>query len=139
MRYRCLVLDHDDTSVQSTPTVHYPAYVETMRRLRPQLTPATREEFTRLWFESRFMETCRDVYRFTPEEMQFQDDNWKEFMQQRVPELFDGLPQIIRRLTEKMPQTLIASGLLQDKSDVMAALSAGAIAISTTDEALWFV
>ena len=49
------------------------------------------------------------------------------------------MPQIIRRLTEKMPQTLIASGLLQDKSDVMAALSAGAIAISTTDEALWFV
>ena len=97
MRYRCLVLDHDDTSVQSTPTVHYPAYVETMRRLRPQLTPATREEFTRLWFESRFMETCRDVYHFTPEEMQLQDDNWKEFMQQRVPEFFDGLPQIIRR------------------------------------------
>ena len=49
------------------------------------------------------------------------------------------LPQIIRRLTGKMPQPLIASGLLQDKSDVMAALSAGAIAISTTDEALWFV
>ena len=49
------------------------------------------------------------------------------------------MPQIIRRLTEKMPQPLIASGLLQDKSDVMAALSAGAIAISTTDEALWFV
>lgn len=96
-RYRCLVLDHDDTSVQSTPTVHYPAYVETIRRLRPQLTPATREEFTRLWFESRFMETCRDVYHFTPEEMQLQDDNWKEFMQQRVPEFFDGLPQIIRR------------------------------------------
>ena len=94
-RYRCLVLDHDDTSVQSTPTVHYPAYVETMRRLRPQLTPATREEFIRLWFESRFMETCRDVYHFTPEEMQLQDDNWKEFMQQRVPEFFDGLPQII--------------------------------------------
>ena len=83
-RYRCLVLDHDDTSVQSTPTVHYPAYVETMRRLRPQLTPATREEFTRLWFESRFMETCRDVYHFTPEEMQLQDDNWKEFMQPAV-------------------------------------------------------
>lgn len=82
---------------RARPTVHYPAYVETMRRLRPQLTPATREEFTRLWFESRFMETCRDVYRFTPEEMQFQDDNWKEFMQQRVPEFFDGLPQIIRR------------------------------------------
>ena len=24
LRYPCLVLDHDDTVVQSTPTIHYP-------------------------------------------------------------------------------------------------------------------
>ncbi|OQY35680.1 MAG: hypothetical protein B6241_00370 [Spirochaetaceae bacterium 4572_59] len=23
MKYRCLILDHDDTSVQSTPEIHY--------------------------------------------------------------------------------------------------------------------
>lgn len=49
------------------------------------------------------------------------------------------MPQIIRRLTGKMSQPLIASGLLQDKADMVAALSAGAMAVSTTNEALWFV
>lgn len=49
------------------------------------------------------------------------------------------MPQIIHRLTQKMPQPLIASGLLQDKGDVVSALSAGALAISATNESLWFV
>ena len=34
MRYQCLVLDHDDTVVDSTASVHYPAFMETLRRLR---------------------------------------------------------------------------------------------------------
>lgn len=49
------------------------------------------------------------------------------------------MPQVIRRLTEQLPQPCIASGLLRDKSDVMDALSAGAMAVSTTCEELWFV
>ena len=28
LKYRCLVLDHDDTTVDSTATVHYPCFVE---------------------------------------------------------------------------------------------------------------
>ena len=28
MRYPCLVVDHDDTVVNSTATVHYPCFVE---------------------------------------------------------------------------------------------------------------
>ena len=49
-----------------------------------------------------------------------------------------AMPQIIRRLAGQLPQPLIASGLLQEKGDVMAALSAGAMAVSTTNEGLWF-
>ena len=30
LRYRCLVVDHDDTSVMSTPSLHYPAHVEAL-------------------------------------------------------------------------------------------------------------
>ena len=32
LRYRCLVLDHDDTAVMSTPLIHYPAHVKAMKR-----------------------------------------------------------------------------------------------------------
>ena len=50
-----------------------------------------------------------------------------------------AMPQVIRRLAAALPQTLTASGLLLEKSDVIAALSAGAAAVSTTAEPLWFL
>ena len=48
------------------------------------------------------------------------------------------MPRVISRLCGQLSQPLIASGLLSDKQDVMAALSAGAAAVSTTCEELWF-
>ena len=48
------------------------------------------------------------------------------------------MPRVIRRLTSQLDQPLIASGLLVDKQDVMSALAAGASAVSTTCEELWF-
>lgn len=49
------------------------------------------------------------------------------------------MPKVIQRLTRQLRQPLIASGLISDKQDIIAALSAGAAAVSTTSEALWFV
>ena len=49
------------------------------------------------------------------------------------------MPGIITRLTKKISQPIIASGLLSTKQDVIAALSAGALAVSTTQSDLWFV
>lgn len=37
MRYQCLVLDHDDTVVNSTASVNYPAFVQTLKTLRPDV------------------------------------------------------------------------------------------------------
>ncbi|HOK48860.1 MAG TPA: hydrolase, partial [Sedimentibacter sp.] len=30
MKYKCLVLDHDDTAVKSTPDIHYPSFVKAL-------------------------------------------------------------------------------------------------------------
>lgn len=49
------------------------------------------------------------------------------------------MPRVISRLVSQVSQPIIASGLLMDKQDIMGALSAGAIAVSTTCEPLWFV
>ena len=48
------------------------------------------------------------------------------------------MPRVISRLVQRTSQPLIASGLLADKQDIIAALSAGATAVSTTSETLWF-
>ena len=46
-------------------------------------------------------------------------------------------PRVLERLSHKVRQPIIASGLLTDKQDIVAALSAGAQAVSTTCEMLW--
>ena len=30
LRYKCLIIDHDDTAVDSSATVHHPAHVKSM-------------------------------------------------------------------------------------------------------------
>lgn len=49
------------------------------------------------------------------------------------------MPRVIDRLVKQIRQPLIASGLIVDKQDIMSALSAGALAVSTTSEDLWFI
>lgn len=53
-------------------------------------------------------------------------------------EVLPGLmPKIIRRVAEVTGKPIIAGGLISDKEDVTNALSAGAIAVSTTNPAVW--
>lgn len=55
-------------------------------------------------------------------------------------EVLPGLmPKIIRQLSDTIQVPLVAGGLISDKEDAIAALSAGAAAISTTCEDVWFL
>ena len=62
---------------------------------------------------------------------------------QRAPdsdliEVLPGLmPKIIRRVAQLTGKPVIAGGLISDKEDVTNALSAGAVAVSTTNQAVW--
>ena len=47
------------------------------------------------------------------------------------------LPKMIRRINKVSRVPIIAGGLIADKEDVMNALEAGALAISTTNETVW--
>ena len=49
------------------------------------------------------------------------------------------MPKIIRRLAGSAKKPLIAGGLISDKEDILLALGAGAIAISSTNENVWFM
>ncbi len=53
-------------------------------------------------------------------------------------ELMPGIiPKVIARVGAETDVPIIAGGLITDKSDVLAALSAGAVGISTSREELW--
>lgn len=54
-------------------------------------------------------------------------------------ELLPGtMPKVIRRVCDKIKIPVIAGGLIADREDVIHALSAGAVSISTTNSGLWF-
>lgn len=48
------------------------------------------------------------------------------------------MPKVIRRIVQGVREPVIAGGLIVDKEDVMSALDAGAISISTTNCGLWY-
>lgn len=57
-----------------------------------------------------------------------------------VIEILPGLmPKVIKRVCKLVRVPVIAGGLISDKEDVMAALSAGAISVSTTNPKVWLM
>lgn len=53
-------------------------------------------------------------------------------------EVLPGLmPKMIRRVAQVTGKPIIAGGLISDKEDVTGALGAGAVAVSTTNPAVW--
>ena len=51
----------------------------------------------------------------------------------------DGKEAVIRQLSATLQVPLVAGGLISDKEDAIAALGAGAAAISTSCEPVWFL
>ncbi len=49
------------------------------------------------------------------------------------------MPKIIAKIHELSSQAVIAGGLINDREDVIDALNAGAISVSTTNQELWFM
>lgn len=48
------------------------------------------------------------------------------------------IPKVLKEIRGYTDIPIIAGGLISDKKDIMAAFAAGADAISTTKEDLWF-
>ena len=57
-----------------------------------------------------------------------------------IVEILPGaMPKVIRKVCRKVRQPVIASGLISDKEDIMVALAAGAIAVSSTNQEVWMM
>lgn len=96
MRYQCLVLDHDDTVVNSTASVNYPAFVQTLKTLRPDVH-MTLDDFFSYSFEPGFGALCSDILHFSDSEMDFQYRTWLESARTHVPDTFPGMRELLQR------------------------------------------
>ncbi len=96
LKYPCLVLDHDDTVVQSEATINYPYFCYILDQFRPGAT-ITLKEYTRGCFDPGFAGMCREKYQFTEQELIDEYNGWKAYIRTHVPDPFPGIGQIIRR------------------------------------------
>jgi phosphoglycolate phosphatase-like HAD superfamily hydrolase len=94
LRYRCLVVDHDDTSVMSTPGIHYPAHVEALRRLRPGREPIGLEGWLAKNFEPGLIGYLRGELGFDDGELAEAYAVWRSYTGAAVPDFFPGLLEI---------------------------------------------
>ena len=78
-KYPCLVLDHDDTVVQSESTVNYPAFLKALGVLRPGMTVSLRD-FSLWTFQEGFTEMCVGHFDFTEAELEQQYDIWLDYV-----------------------------------------------------------
>ena len=101
VRYKCLILDHDDTAVQSTEHIHYPSFVEVLQTLRPSEKVLTFEEFVMYCYEPGFIGLCKDVLKFTEEEYEKQQQIWHTHTAKSIPSFYMMFPEVIREFKER--------------------------------------
>mgnify|MGYP003301695069 CR=1 FL=1 len=100
LKYPCLVLDHDDTVVQSEATVNYPYFVYILDQFRPGTT-ITLEEYVEGCCHLGFADMCRKWYGFSEQELVDEYKGWQEYIKDHIPAPFPGIGQIIRRQKEE--------------------------------------
>ena len=94
MRYKCLVLDHDDTVVSSEVTVNYPCFLLGLEKFRPG-EYMDYEEFVDWCFRYDFADFLRVRYQFTEAELAEEYQMWQEYAKTRIPPAYEGIREII--------------------------------------------
>jgi phosphoglycolate phosphatase/pyrophosphatase PpaX len=100
LRYPCLVLDHDDTVVQSEISINYPFFCYILDRFRPGTT-ITLEEYVEGCSSLGFLQMCRQWYQFTDAELKEEYEGWMDYVRSHIPDPFPGIGDVIRRQKEE--------------------------------------
>ena len=96
MRYPCLVVDHDDTVVDSTATVHYPCFVEYTGIYHPEVH-YTLDEYIKDNFDPGIVALFRDIIGMSEEEMEREQRYWNDYVKRHVPRAYDGMRELLWR------------------------------------------
>ena len=94
LRVPCLVLDHDDTTVNSTATVHYPCFVEYMQNYFPNVH-LTLEEYFNANFDPGVVKLFTEICGMTVDQMLDEEAYWKEYTRHHIPVAYGGIREIL--------------------------------------------
>lgn len=101
MKYKCLVLDHDDTVVDSSASIHYPSFVEYLKVARPHLADKyTLEEYFEKNFEPGILELFTEEIGLSEEELAEEEQFWRDYVKNHIPNAYPGMAEIIAKFRE---------------------------------------
>lgn len=110
MKYKCLILDHDDTVVNSTATIHFPSFVEYLKFARPERADSyTLTEFIRKNFTPGIVSLFRDELGLSDSEMEEEQGFWEKFVKTRIPVAYSGIKEVIERFISEGGTVAVAS------------------------------
>ena len=99
LKYPCLVLDHDDTVVQSEKTIGYPFFCKILGQFRPGYSISF-HDYVMDCCHYGFAEMCRRRFQFTEQELRDEYLAWMEHIRTNIPPAFPGIDDVIRRQKE---------------------------------------
>ncbi len=96
MKYKCLVLDHDDTVVSSTAEIHFPCFVEYLKITRPRLVCEwDLETYLIKNFHPGITSILRDELGMDDAEMKREIEFWAAYVENHIPTAYAGIGDII--------------------------------------------
>ena len=98
MRYRCLVFDHDDTTVNSTATIHHPCFERFLEEYYPGRHCSLEEYFIKN-FAPGFLPMCREEYGMDDRMLELETRYWQEYVRSRIPDAYPGSDPAFPTLT----------------------------------------
>lgn len=96
MKVKCLVLDHDDTVVSSSATIHYPCFEAYLRDRKPELVGRwSFESFMSANFSPGVLEFFEGEVGLSPEEMKEEEVYWTDFVARFIPDAYEGMRELL--------------------------------------------
>ena len=108
LKYRCLVLDHDDTVVETEKSIGYPYFRDFIERIRPGYTLSF-AQYVSDCNNMVFADMCRAKWQMTEEELYEEYTGWKAYSRVNIPTVCPGMDRVIRRQKELGGLVCVAS------------------------------
>jgi phosphoglycolate phosphatase/pyrophosphatase PpaX len=116
MKYKCLVLDHDDTVVQTERCIGYPYFKEYLAKIRPG-TELTFRQYVEDCNNMVFADVCRLRWNMTEEEQAQEYQGWKIYYRDHPRPIFPGIDRLIAR--QKAEGGLVCVASLSRRDDIL--------------------
>ena len=113
MRFPCLVMDHDDTAVNSTATIHYPCFVEFLKIFRPGMSISL-EDYWLKNFSPGFVPMCREDFGLNDQELQMELEFWREYVRSHIPSAYPGIRELLWHHVERGGTVCVVSHSLSE-------------------------